>query len=141
MPSANRKTAAPTAKVHSLSVPVAVTVTTERAAPTMPQQVLRQAAEVITQRGAQRDTATGMAAAPQERSMAATVAAFNAIHKTTLTETQGWAFMQTLKMVRAATSARNGLFNTDDYTDGAAYAALAHEAAESEAAVEATFRN
>lgn len=141
MPSANRKTAAPTAKVHSLSAAVAATVTTERAAPTMPQQVLRQAAEVITQRGAQRDTATGMAAAPQERSMATTVAAFNAIHKTNLTETQGWAFMQTLKMVRAATSARNGLFNTDDYTDGAAYAALAHEAAESEAAVEATFRN
>lgn len=132
MPSANRKTAAPTAKVHSLSAAVAAPVATARAAPVMPQEVLRQAAEVITQRGAQRDTATGMAAAPQERSMAATVAAFNAIHKTNLTETQGWAFMQTLKMVRAATSARNGLFNADDYLDGAAYAALGHESAEAE---------
>ena len=108
---------------------------------TMPQQVLRTAAEVITQRGAQRDTATGLSEAPQERSMAATVAAFNALHKTNLTETQGWGFMQTLKMVRAATSARNGQFNTDDYTDGAAYAALAHESAEAEAAAEASYRN
>ncbi|MDP4074227.1 DUF6378 domain-containing protein [Acidovorax sp. A1169] len=151
-PNNTRKVAAPRARttiaraVPGQAAPVAaaasnVTPLTAAIGPLLAQGVLRNAAEVITQRGAQRDTATGQATAPQERSMAATVAAFNAIHKTTLTETQGWAFMQTLKMVRAATSARNGLFNTDDYTDGAAYAALAHEAAESEAAVEATFRN
>ena len=61
--------------------------------------------------------------------MAATVAAFNAIEGLALTERQGWAFMQILKMVRGATTARNGLYNADDALDGAAYAALGGEAA------------
>ena len=61
--------------------------------------------------------------------MAATVAAFNAIEGTQLSERQGWAFMQILKMVRGATTARNGLYNEDDALDGAAYAALGGEAA------------
>ncbi len=94
---------------------------------TTPQALLRQAAHVIDQRGIERDTAgTGQ---QQERSMAATVAAFNAIEGTALTERQGWAFMQTLKLVRAASTARNGRFNADDYLDGAAYAALGAESA------------
>lgn len=46
-----------------------------------------------------------------------------------LSERQGWAFMQILKMVRGATTARNGLHNADDALDGAAYAALGGEAA------------
>ena len=87
-------------------------------------EILTQAQRTIAQRGAQRDSGQG-----QERSMAATVAAFNAIEGTQLTERQGWAFMKTLKMVRAATTARNGLFNPDDALDGAAYAALEGEAA------------
>lgn len=95
--------------------------------PAAPQTLLRNAAAVIEQRGAERDT-TG-ASQQQERSMAATVAAFNAIEGTSLTERQGWAFMQTLKLVRAAGTARNGRYNADDYLDGAAYAALANECA------------
>lgn len=93
-------------------------------------EVLRVAAETIVQRGALRDTQAGGEAAPAERGMAATVAAFNALEGTSLSETQGWRFMQVLKLARAASSERNGLFNADDYVDGAAYSALGHEAAE-----------
>ena len=113
------------------SVPAA---TTEMAtAPFMaipPSEVLRAAAMTIAQRGQMRDSNPGQDAAPAERSMAATVAAFNALEGTNLTETQGWRFMQTLKLARAAASERNQKFNPDDYVDGAAYAGLAHEAAE-----------
>lgn len=90
--------------------------------------ILSAAARTIAARGVQRDSSAG-AGQPQERSMAATVAAFNAIEGTALTERQGWAFMQVLKMVRGATTARNGLYNEDDALDGAAYAALGGEAA------------
>ena len=96
-----------------------------------PVRLLHSAASTILQRGQERDTSTG--GQQQERSMAATVAAFNAIEGTTLTERQGWAFMQFLKLARAANTARNGRFNEDDYLDGAAYAALAAEAGETEA--------
>lgn len=111
---------APTAATHTTSTPAVVA----------PEEVLRHAAQTIVQRGRMRDTSAGAAATPAERSMAATVAAFNALEGTTLTEQQGWRFMQVLKLARAAASARNGVFNADDYTDGAAYAALAHESAE-----------
>jgi hypothetical protein len=90
--------------------------------------ILTAAADVIAARGVQRDSSGGTGA-PQERSMAATVAAFNAIEGLRLTERQGWAFMQVLKMVRGATTAKNGLHNADDALDGAAYAALGGEAA------------
>ena len=90
--------------------------------------ILSAAARTIAARGVQRDSSAG-AGQPQERSMAATVAAFNAIEGTQLSERQGWAFMQVLKMVRGATTARNGLYNDDDAVDGAAYAALGGEAA------------
>lgn len=149
-PNNTRKPAAPRAgntiarAVPGQAAPVAAlpgNVTPLTTGPVEAQEVLRRAAVTINQRGAQRDTATGLSATPQERSMAATVAAFNAIHKTNLTETQGWAFMQTLKLTRAATSARNGQFNGDDYLDGAAYAALAHESAEAEAKAEASYRS
>lgn len=96
-----------------------------------PQQLLRDAADVIAQRGAERDTST--TGQQQERSMAATVRAFNAIEGTHLSERQGWVFMQCLKLSRAASTARNGRFNLDDYLDGAAYAALTSEAAHIEA--------
>ncbi len=95
-----------------------------------PVTLLSDAAHTILQRGVERDT--GGADQPQERSMAATVAAFNAIEGTSLTERQGWAFMQTLKLVRAANTSRNGRYNPDDYQDGAAYAALGAEAAHKE---------
>ena len=92
-----------------------------------PVQMLHSAAATILQRGQERDTSPDGQA--QERSMAATVAAFNAIEGTALTERQGWAFMQVLKLTRAANTARNGRYNPDDYLDGAAYAALGAEAA------------
>lgn len=92
-----------------------------------PVRLLHNAANTILQRGQERDTSAD--GQQQERSMTATVAAFNAIEGTALTERQGWAFMQTLKLVRAANTARNGRYNPDDYLDGAAYAALGAEAA------------
>lgn len=94
--------------------------------PVTAHDVLTAASHTINQRGAQRDSTQGD---KQERSMAATVAAFNSIEGTDLSERQGWAFMQTLKLVRAATSDRNGQHNPDDALDGAAYAALGGEAA------------
>lgn len=90
----------------------------------MPETILRNAAYTIAQRGQERDTGGG-----KERTMAAAVAAFNALEGTTLTERQGWAFMKVLKAARAAATARNGRYNADDYIDGAAYTALEAEAA------------
>lgn len=90
--------------------------------PTAP-QILTAAAHDIAQRALLRDQPTG------ERSMARTVAAFNALHGTTLTEVQGWQFMALLKHARAT----GGNFHLDDYQDGAAYTALAAEAAAQEA--------
>ena len=62
-----------------------------------------------------------------ERSMAATVAAFNAItgdgHMNT--EERGWLFMTLLKAVRS----QQGNYKSDNYEDGAAYFALSGEAA------------
>lgn len=60
-----------------------------------------------------------------ERSMAKTVAAFNAIYGASMTEVQGWQFMALLKMVRA----NQGKFKRDNFVDQAAYSALAGEAA------------
>lgn len=71
-------------------------------------------------RAALRDSPEG------ERSMKATVAAFNALEGTNLTEVQGWRFMCVLKHARAA----KGDFSIDDYEDAAAYWALAAESAQ-----------
>lgn len=60
-----------------------------------------------------------------ERSMSATVEAFGAITGVTLTEEQGWLFMAVLKAVRS----QQGGYRADSYEDGAAYFALAGEAA------------
>lgn len=79
-------------------------------------KILNDAAECIGDRAAERDT-------DNERSMLSTVNAFNAMYGTELTETQGWMFLAFLKASRA----KNGDFNEDDYTDGAAYFALAGE--------------
>ena len=81
--------------------------------------ILRRAAQLIEDRAAQRDRPDG------EKSMLATVNAFNAIYGTTLTETQGWHMLELLKMVRSA----YGVYVADDYDDKVAYAALAAEAA------------
>lgn len=71
-------------------------------------------------RAALRDSPAG------ERSMKATVDAFNALEGTNLTEVQGWRFMCVLKHARAA----KGNLSIDDYEDAAAYWALAAEAAQ-----------
>ena len=60
-----------------------------------------------------------------ERSMGKTVAAFNIITGSNLTEEEGWLFMEILKQVRSM----QGNFKADNYEDLAAYAALRGECA------------
>ncbi len=60
-----------------------------------------------------------------ERSMGATVDAFTAVTGVFMTEEQGWLFMALLKAVRS----QQGAYRADSYEDGAAYFALAGEAA------------
>lgn len=64
-----------------------------------------------------------------ERSMGRTVAAFNAITEHSLTEAQGWLFMQLLKDVRLFTSPG---YHADSAEDGIAYSALMAEAKSNE---------
>lgn len=80
--------------------------------------ILKRAAKHMEDRAAARDQPGG------ERSMARTVAAFNAITGHTISERDGWMFMVMLKAARACTTAA-GL--PDDYEDLAAYAGLAGE--------------
>lgn len=82
--------------------------------------ILKRAAQHMEDRAAARDQAQG------ERSMARTVAAFNALTGHQLTERDGWMFMVALKAARACTTP-NGI--ADDYEDGAAYFGLAGECA------------
>jgi hypothetical protein len=89
---------------------------------TEPGTILHTAAETIGQRAADRDVEA-------ERSMKGTVEAFNAIHGTNLTESQGWSFMTLLKMKRSFTGDR---FREDDFVDEAAYTALRAESRDRE---------
>ena len=75
--------------------------------------------------GHMRDRAATYDKPEGERSMSATVSAFYAITGHALTEEEGWHFMALLKMVRSL----QGRFRADSYEDGAAYFALAGEAA------------
>lgn len=75
--------------------------------------------------GHMRDRAATYDKPEGERSMGATVEAFRAITGHKLTEEQGWLFMQLLKAVRS----QQGAYCDDSYADGAAYCALAGEAA------------
>lgn len=95
----------------STPVPDSVAVTSTA------KDILSNAAAEMQDRAASRDTPEG------ERSMGRCVKAFNAMFGTELTETQGWQFMELLKMARSA----GGAFRLDDFTDGVAYAALAGE--------------
>ena len=83
------------------------------------QYILGAAACHITDRANTYDKPEG------ERSMAATVQAFNAITGQNLTEAQGWLFMALLKAVRAFQ--REG-YHADSIEDMAAYVALMGEA-------------
>ena len=85
-------------------------------------QILNQSLAHLTDRAVQYDAPSG------ERSMRDTVAMFNTLTKNNLSERDGWQFMALLKMVRS----RQGGFKADTYEDGAAYVALAGEAAAAE---------
>lgn len=86
--------------------------------------ILNAAAEHMQDRAATYDKPEG------ERSMGATVEAFKATTGIELTEEQGWHFMVLLKMVRS----QQGDYRADNFEDGAAYVALAGEAAAKERA-------
>ena len=87
-------------------------------APT-PHGILLMAQRILEERGQQRDQPGG------ERSIPAVVAAFNALTGHSLTEQQGCLFMSLVKIKRSQT----GKPDVDHYVDGAAYFALAGEAA------------
>lgn len=74
-------------------------------------EILAKARQHMEDRAAARDQAAG------ERSMARTVAAFNALTGRDLSERDGWLFMAVLKAARAFTTP-TGI--PDDYEDGAA---------------------
>lgn len=85
---------------------------------------LEAAVKEMKDRAIQRDTPSdGAKGGGGERSMAATVRAFNALTGKNLTEAEGWEFMILLKLVRG----RQGAFRADDYVDAAAYAGLLGE--------------
>lgn len=81
--------------------------------------ILDQAASEMRDRAKTYDKPQG------ERSMGATVKAFEAITGVSMSEQQGWQFMEVLKLVRS----NQGAYRADSFIDGAAYAALAGEAA------------
>ena len=85
--------------------------------------ILKQAAAEMQDRAATYDKPEG------ERSMATTVAAFEFVTGVAMTEAQGWLFMAMLKAVRS----QQGAFRMDSFVDGAAYFALAGEAAKRDA--------
>jgi len=80
---------------------------------------LRRATEVLAERGKNYDDG-------QERSMSKIVEAFNSITGHTLSERDGWLFMQVLKLVRLTTTEG---YHRDSYEDNVAYAALMAESA------------
>jgi hypothetical protein len=80
--------------------------------------ILRQAAEVIEQRGVLRDKPDG------ERSMERAVQAYTTLNGTKMeSELDGWLFLCVLKLARATA----GKPHLDDLTDLAGYSALAAE--------------
>jgi hypothetical protein len=77
---------------------------------------------VIGERGKRRDLPKG------ERTMARCVRAFNTLTDNQLSVTDGWLFMQVLKLCRM----RAGRYTPDDYLDNTGYSALMAEAAAAE---------
>lgn len=83
--------------------------------------ILRQAADIIEERGKLRDNEHG------ERSMARAVDAYTALRGQIMeSELDGWIFMCVLKLARATA----GNPHLDDFSDLAGYAALAGECME-----------
>lgn len=83
---------------------------------TLAPELLREAADLIDTRAAERDVSA-------ERSMGRAIAAFNTLTGLALTETNGWLLLAILKLARATV----GKFQPDDLKDCAAYVALALE--------------
>jgi hypothetical protein len=83
-------------------------------------EFLQAAIDVQAERGKQYDKPSG------ERSMAATVSAFNAITGRDLSEAEGWLLLQTLKDVRQWQNPSK--YHHDSALDGVAYSALKAEA-------------
>jgi len=81
--------------------------------------ILEQAVATVAQRAVDYNNPSG------ERSMKATVEAFNAVTGLNLTTLQGWMFMCCLKLVRGQQSPHK----MDSWLDGASYFALAGEEA------------
>ena len=94
-------------------------MTTNQPNPTKAQDLLHRAASLMDERGKQYDQRSG------ERSMAATVAAFNAIAGYHLTEADGFLLMAILKMVR---DQQRETPHRDSIEDLVAYASLYGEA-------------
>ena len=92
---------------------------TDNDGPVTAASVLERAASHMAARAATYDSPGG------ERSMANTVAAFNAITGLNLTEAQGWLLLQLLKLVRLCSAPG---YHQDSAEDNAAYAALLAEA-------------
>ncbi len=78
---------------------------------------LERGVQILGERAALRDQPSG------ERSMAKTVAIFNAWTGNNMSVEDGWRFMIALKQAREI----SGFFNEDDYEDGANYFALLGE--------------
>jgi hypothetical protein len=83
-------------------------------------EFLQAAIDVQAERGKQYDKPTG------ERSMGATVTAFNTITGRDLSEAEGWLLLQTLKDVRQWQNPSK--YHHDSALDGVAYSALKAEA-------------
>ncbi len=78
--------------------------------------LLKSSLQTLIDRGTKRDTPDG------ERSMARTVAIFNAWTGSGMSEEDGWKFMVALKMARMTRK-----FNIDNYVDAQSYFALLGE--------------
>lgn len=99
----------------------------EVSAPTSPVPTSTSAPELLdAAAGHMRDRAATYDKPEGERSMAQTVSVFNQFHGTSLTEAQGWHFMQILKDVRLFANPANP--HRDSVEDGVAYSALKGEA-------------
>jgi hypothetical protein len=83
------------------------------------QMLLKEAAEILTDRGVERDKDEG------ERAMPHLVTVFNALTGHNLSNEDGWTFMLLLKLVRM----RGGVHKDDDYLDAIGYSALLAEEA------------
>jgi hypothetical protein len=79
-------------------------------------QILLSVAEILAQRGAQRDTPQG------ERSMTTAVSMFRLATGIELSVAQGWHFMVILKLARMR--GNRGPVNPDDFLDAIGYLAL-----------------